>query len=83
MNTTELPARVSVSGVAVRPEARGRGVATAVMNDLLGRAKVLGAARCVLHSSSMAISLYERMGFTPRCTFAVWATGPLFGTHQH
>jgi ribosomal protein S18 acetylase RimI-like enzyme len=83
MNTTELPARVAVYGVAVRPEARGRGIATSLMNELLSRARKLGGERCVLHSSSMAVSLYRRMGFVERCTFGVWATGPLFGTHQH
>jgi ribosomal protein S18 acetylase RimI-like enzyme len=82
MNTTELP-RVSIYGVAVKPEARGRGAATALMNKLLSSAVQLGANRCVLHSSSMAVSLYRRMGFTERCAFSVYATGPLFGTHQH
>lgn len=83
MNTAELPDRVSIYGVAVKPEGRGLGVATALMSQALARASELGAERCVLHSSDMAVSLYHRMGFVERCTFSVYATGPLFGTHQH
>jgi ribosomal protein S18 acetylase RimI-like enzyme len=83
MNVVQLPAAVSIYGVAVRPEARGRGVATALMEEALRRAVAAGAERCVLHSSQMAVSLYSRMGFTQRCMLLAWATGPLFGTHQH
>jgi GNAT superfamily N-acetyltransferase len=83
LRTSELPARVSVYGVAVKPEARGFGIATALMNETLAHAVELGAERCVLHSSEMAVSMYLRMGFTERCTFSVYATGPLFGTHHH
>ena len=82
MNTSELP-RVSVYGVAVKPEARGKGTATKLMNYALARAKAEGAERCVLHSSGMAHSLYGRMGFVDRCEMHGYATGPLFGTHHH
>lgn len=82
MNTSELP-RVSVYGVAVKPEARGKGTATKLMNYALARAKADGAGRCVLHSSEMAHSLYRRMGFVDRCELQAYATGPIFGTHQH
>jgi len=85
MNTLELDAkrRVSIYGVAVKPEARGHGIATTLMQHALERAIELGAQSCVLHSSEMAVSLYRRMGFTEQCTLSVYATGPLFGTHHH
>jgi len=53
------------------------------MNEALSRAVAAGARRCVLHSSSMALAMYRRMGFVERCRFEVYATGPLFGTHHH
>jgi hypothetical protein len=37
----------------------------------------------VLHSSPMAESLYRRVGFLDRCTFDVYATAALLGTHHH
>ncbi len=83
LNTSELPERVAVYGVAVRPQARGRGVARALMHEALTRAVTAGARRCVLHSSEMALPMYERMGFAPLCELRVYATGPLFGTHHH
>ena len=82
-NTEDLPAWIAIYGVAVRPEARGRGVATALMNEAISRGVAAGARRCVLHSSSMALSMYRRMGFVERCRLPVFATGPLFGTHHH
>ncbi|HUH07653.1 MAG TPA: GNAT family N-acetyltransferase, partial [Egibacteraceae bacterium] len=77
MNTEELPERVSVYGVAVKPEARGQGVARALMNQALARAKADGARRCILHSSTMALPMYRKMGFVERCSLPVYATGPL------
>ena len=83
VNVEDLPRWVAVYGVAVKPEARGRGVATALMNEALSRGKAAGARKAILHSSSMALSMYRRMGFAERCRLPVFATGPLFGTHHH
>jgi ribosomal protein S18 acetylase RimI-like enzyme len=83
MNTIEVPSRVGIYGVAVKPEGRGLGIATALMTEAMVRAQALGASRSILHSSDMAYSLYGRMGFIERCKFGVYATGPLFGTHHH
>lgn len=82
-NLAELPDRVAIYGVAVRPEARGRGIATRLMNRAISSARDRGARRCVLHSSTMALSMYRRMGFVERCQLQAYATGPLFGTHHH
>lgn len=83
LNLSELPWRASVFGVAVLPEARGRGIATSMMDTAVSRACAAGAPRMVLHSSGMAKSLYQRMGFTARCQLLVYATDPVFGTHHH
>jgi ribosomal protein S18 acetylase RimI-like enzyme len=83
LNLRELPARASVYGVAVLPEARGKGIATSMMAIAMARARAAGATKMVLHSSRMARSLYQRMGFAERCQLLVYATAPVFGTHHH
>ena len=60
--------------VAVAPDARGRGVARALMEECIRRARASGAAMLSLHTSrSMrtAMALYARMGFErdPRTDF--------------
>lgn len=60
--------------VAVAPEARGRGVARALMEECIRRARARGATAIGLHTSrSMraAVSLYSSMGFerTPENDF--------------
>ncbi|MDP8904455.1 MAG: GNAT family N-acetyltransferase [Chloroflexota bacterium] len=82
-NLEDLPDWIAIYGVAVKPEARGRGVATALMNEAIARGKQAGARRCILHSSSMARAMYGRMGFVERCELPVFATEGLFGTHHH
>jgi len=52
--------------LAVAPEARGKGVGEALVNECIRRAKAIGAHELGLHTSrSMrtAMRLYERMGF--------------------
>ena len=83
VNLEDAPAWVAIYGVAVRPEARGQGIATALMNDAIRIGVEAGARRAILHSSSMALSMYQRMGFVARCALPVFATGALFGTHHH
>lgn len=83
MNTRAAPAHVAIYGVAVTPEARGRGVARALMDEALTRAKRQRARRCVLHASEMALSMYLRMGFVARCLLPVYSTRAIFETHHH
>jgi GNAT superfamily N-acetyltransferase len=83
LNLSELPSRASVYGMSVLPDARGRGLATQMMELALTKAKSAGAARMVLHASSMAKGVYRRMGFNERCELLVYATDPVFGTHHH
>lgn len=83
LNLEELPAQVGVYGVAVQTEARGRGVARALMDEALARAQALEARRCILHSSEMALPMYRKMGFVERCLLPVYATRSIFETHHH
>ena len=83
MNTQRIPGHVAVYGVAVKASARGRGIARALMDEALTRARSAGAERCVLHSSEMALPMYVGMGFVPRCLFPVYSTRPIFETHHH
>jgi GNAT superfamily N-acetyltransferase len=82
-NLEDVPAWVALYGVAVRPEARGQGIATALMHRAIAIGRDAGARRAVLHSSTMAASMYRRMGFVERCRLPVYASAALFGTHHH
>lgn len=74
--------RAGIYGMSVLPEARGRGVASALTRRLVEHARSLGCSRVVLHSSEMAAGVYARAGFVARCTLDVYATAPLWsGRH--
>jgi ribosomal protein S18 acetylase RimI-like enzyme len=64
--------------MSVLPEARGRGVAGGLTTTILQRAKELGCRRVVLHSSEMAVGVYDRAGFQEQCTLKVFATASLW-----
>lgn len=52
--------------LAVRPDARGQGVGTALMQECVRRARQAGAAALTLHTTDImrvAMRMYERMGF--------------------
>jgi GNAT superfamily N-acetyltransferase len=83
VNLEDIPASVATYGLAVRPEARGQGIATALMNEAIAQGNAAGARRAVLHSSSMAHSMYRRKGFVDRCQLPVFASAALLGTHHH
>ena len=83
LSLVDLPERCAVYGVSVLPEARGHGIAWALMTEALRRGQEAGAEAAVLHSSRMALSMYRKMGFAEHCTLAVFATEAIFGTHHH
>lgn len=68
----------AIYGMSVRPEARGKGVASTLTEILLDRAESVGCERVVLHASEMAIGVYERAGFVRRCAMPVYANAPLW-----
>ena len=52
-----------IYGVATRPEARGLGIASILMNVAMQAAKDMGYRLAVLDSSPLAENLYKRLGF--------------------
>ena len=57
-----------VKRVIVAPEARGRGVAVAIMGELARIAAAEGASRLILQTGDRqpeAVALYEKLGYTP------------------
>lgn len=52
-----------IYGVATRPEARGLGIASLLMNVAMEAAKDMGYKLAVLDSSPLAEKLYKRLGF--------------------
>lgn len=77
------PGVAAIYGMSVRPQARGRGVASALTHVALNRAKELNCRRVVLHSSQMAVGVYERTGFKKRCDLTVYANSPLWANRDH
>jgi GNAT superfamily N-acetyltransferase len=54
---------VGIYGVATKPEARGLGIASILMNTAMQAAKDMGHSLAVLDSSPLAEKLYQRLGF--------------------
>lgn len=67
-----------IRGMATRPEARGRGAGTKVLQALVDHAVAHGAARLWCNARTPALSLYERAGF--RATSEEFET-PRIGPH--
>jgi putative acetyltransferase len=68
-----------VKRMYVRPAARGRGVARALLARLEAEARDRGAKRLTLETGDAqhaAIRLYERSGFTRRAAFGAYASMP-------
>jgi GNAT superfamily N-acetyltransferase len=62
-----------IYAVATLPEARGLGLARALILTSLHAARHAGFNLSVLHSTPMAVSLYERIGFEHVAPFKVYA----------
>lgn len=54
-----------VMNIYTLPEWRGRGVATALLDEVLGLARGRGAGRVWLHATEAGRQIYERAGFRP------------------
>jgi GNAT superfamily N-acetyltransferase len=73
------PGAVEVKRMYVAPEARGSGIATAVLRALEAQARRLGSTRLVLETGTMqpdAIRFYEREGYEPIPLFGAYADSP-------
>jgi predicted GNAT family acetyltransferase len=69
-----LPSYVELSGICVRPAARGRGLGAAITVQLALRAMARGETPFlhVFHNNSAA-ALYERLGFRERARlWVIW-----------
>ena len=64
-----------IHGVATKPEARGQGLARALTLEALNAARDSGFRLAMLHSSGMARSLYEKIGFRQVSEFLVYVYG--------
>ena len=65
-----------IYGVAVRPEARRRGVAGALTTRALLDAAEMGYRIGTLRASDMGQAVYERLGFETYCTIPQYAWNP-------
>jgi predicted acetyltransferase len=63
-----------ISSVATVPEARRKGVGSAVTLEPLKEARRLGYRIATLFSSEMAVSMYQKLGFKEycRCSLYLW-----------
>ena len=64
---------VGVTGVATEPAARGAGLATAVVAELLAIATAQGIRGAWLVAEPGATTLYRRLGFQPAGDWLTWA----------
>ncbi len=64
---------VGLYGVATREEARGRGVGRAICEHALGQSCRPGVDLLVLHSTPMAVTLYEKLGFRHVAPFRIFS----------
>ena len=62
-----------IYGVATKPEARGLGLARILTFQALHAARVAGYSLSVLHSTPMAVGLYEKVGFRAIAPFRIFA----------
>lgn len=66
MAELEIPGSLYISGLALRPDFRNRGVGTELLGRALGRARELGLGQVsllVFEANQGAVRLYERHGF--------------------
>ena len=63
-----------IYAVATKPEARGLGIASILMNVAMQAAKDMGQKLCVLDSSPLAEKLYQRLGFINVAPFRLYSS---------
>ena len=71
-----------MDGIFVEPEARGRGVGTALLHAVERHAASMGLKSIrldVIDTNSRARALYEREGFAPQSVLSLGPLNPIFG----
>jgi ribosomal protein S18 acetylase RimI-like enzyme len=63
-----------IHGVATKPEARGQGLASLLTLEALRAAQKTGYQLSVLHSTQMAQSLYNKLGFHHVAPYRIFAS---------
>jgi len=63
-----------IYAVATKPEARGLGIASILMNVAMQAAQNMGQKLCVLDSSPLAEKLYQRLGFITVAMFPLYSS---------
>lgn len=53
----------TLADMYVEPDLRGRGIARALMDEALAWARERGCSKVKLHSTPMAVPVYEKLGF--------------------
>jgi GNAT superfamily N-acetyltransferase len=74
---------ISVHQIATLQEARGKGMAKALINVLLKEGKERGAKKAVLASSDIGKPLYLTLGFSEYELFDVWIYDPQGLSEEH
>ncbi len=67
---------IGIYNVATLPDARGRGVGTAVTLAVMQTGKERGCKNAILHTSPMGRGVYERLGFEVVCPTTHWVWSP-------
>jgi ribosomal protein S18 acetylase RimI-like enzyme len=62
--------------IAVRPEARGKGVGRALTLELMQRGAEQGCAETVLHATPMGLPVYVKLGYEPVCEMPLYVWTP-------
>jgi predicted acetyltransferase len=65
-----------IYGVTTIPEARKKGIATAMTKHALRQARELGYHVAVLSPSEMSLRIYQRLGFQHYCTLQHYGWTP-------
>jgi len=65
---------VGIYGVVTKPDARGQGLASVLMVEVMKVAREAGQKLVVLHSSPLAENLYKRLGFVTVTQFHLYAS---------
>ena len=72
------PGVASLYGMSVHPDARGHGAAVTLTAAMMEHARAMGFHRAVLHSTGMAVGVYERVGFVGCGGGMAYATAPVW-----